>query len=926
MVAASWTIALSLALVNAGGPTGRWLGQDGHDLVSPSTTLEPNGYQDIHIQLVGLPAQRAIKTVEIRPDGGFWSSDRSSNSWRIAAERSPGSTTADLYFENEHPEKGRTFQIKIDYKDGMVANLSVRGGRSNPNLRMPGTMPTVRWAGQDGQDFTAAELGVGPDGYQDARLTLEKLDPKATIKGVVLDAGEGVRWHVGINPEGDYNAEIVRDAKDPSIAQLYFQPDRDLAGRNLSVTISYPNGKSDALRIKGERTDPKLAMPLPSIPKLEAAAFQGRWLGQDGSLDSNRRDVHVALSGLPAGRAIEAAVLSDSVFRNWTFRSSPQVKLDVEPEERPLTLRRGDDSTKADLYFTPYRNEVGATLTLRLIFANGESTFAQFGAGECDPFAGLPQPAPTTVVAKPGDDLHDLVDRFGTVTLAGGTHRLSKPLVLNKPVTLAGEPGAILEFSQGTSEAPWTTAVKIHCGSTTLRDFAIRFAGPVRWNQNVNYGPAVIGSTDNLEPARSDRKIGLTFERLDLAGPPPSGATQWEDAVRLMRLNTAQAGSIKGCTLFGGVIEFFAGPWQFVDNNYRGTPSGTFSHGVVVGHYVHDLLVRGNRIKPVGRSGKTWRFLVVTGYGRDVQVENNTVEGVGPRDDDTIPSQNAPEIILTESYRLNFEGRPSAVSSDGRLLTINPVFGGPPEIGSLVSVLTGTRAGEWRSIAQVISPTTFLLSSALPSDASVISISSGFVNMRVEGNTVDARGGRGACCLVLPGNHFGTLIRGNRFIGGGEIVRLAAAASESPMIWGWSHAPFLGGQFEKNILEDAVEGGLIGVEHSQYTKANMGRTYMTISLKNNVIRWSDTFLRQRARAKEKAPLRGLTFGFLPSHDSGELVVTQQGDHLEAPASALGNVGVHVNAAQVNGLRITKKGFRLPAAVDSNEVLRATKRP
>ena len=483
---------------------------------------------------------------------------------------------------------------------------------------------------------------------------------------MVVDAGEGIQWHAGLNPEGDFNAEFIRDAKDPSNAQLYLQPDRDLAGRDLAVTLTYPNGKIDSLRIKGERTDPKLAMPRPSVPKLEAAAFTGRWLGQDGSRDSNRRDVHVALSGLPAGRAIVAAILSDSVSKNWIFRSSPQVKLEVEPGERPLIFQKGNDPTKADLFFSPYRNEVGATLTLRLVFEDGESTFAQFGAGVCDPFAGLPKPAPTSVVAKPGDDLNDLANRFGTVTLAGGTHRLSKPLVLNKPVTLVGEPGAILEFSQDSNETPWTTAVKIHCGSTTLRDFAIRFAGRVRWNQTVSYGPAVIGTTDNLEPARSDPKAGLTFERLDLAGPPPSGATDWEEAVRLMRLNTAQSGSITGCTLYGGMIEFVLGPWQFVDNTYRGTPSGTFSHGVVVGHLVHDLLVRGNRIKPVGRSGKTWRFLVVTGYGHAIQVENNQVEGVGPRDDDTIPAMNAPEIILTESYSLNFEGRPSALSPDRR--------------------------------------------------------------------------------------------------------------------------------------------------------------------------------------------------------------------------------------------------------------------
>ena len=92
-------------------------------------TLEPNGYQDIHILLSGLNPQRAIKTIEIRPEGGgFWSSDQSSGYWKIAVERSPGSRTADLYFETDHAEKGRSYQINLVYQDGMAAESDGQGG------------------------------------------------------------------------------------------------------------------------------------------------------------------------------------------------------------------------------------------------------------------------------------------------------------------------------------------------------------------------------------------------------------------------------------------------------------------------------------------------------------------------------------------------------------------------------------------------------------------------------------------------------------------------------------------------------------------------------------------------------------------------------------------------------------------------------
>jgi hypothetical protein len=392
-----------------------------------------------------------------------------------------------------------------------------------------------------------------------------------------------------------------------------------------------------------------------------------------------------------------------------------------------------------------------------------------------------------------------------------------------------------------------------------------------------------------------------------------------------MRLVTAQGGSVTGCTLHGGSIEFFGGPWQFLDNTYRGLPPGTFSPCVIGGHYVHDLVVRDNRIKPIGPSGKMWRFLVVTGFGHQVRIEKNTVEGIGPRDDDTIPSQNAPEIILTESYKLCFEGKLSALSAEGRLLTIGRPQGEPPLLGHAVSVLAGSHAGQWRTIAQQVSPTTYLLDAPLPDDATVISISGGFVGMRVEGNSIDCRGGKGTASLVLGGNHFGTLVRKNRLIGGGEALRLAAAASEAPMSWGWSHAPFLGGIVEENLIEDSFQGAILGVEHSQHTKSNVGRTYMTVALKRNTIRWSDAFLRQRARAKEATPLRGVTLGYLPSLDSGEFLVTEEGDRLEAPPSAQAKEGVHVHSARVNGRPIKNRGFRLPPMATSGEVSRASTR-
>jgi hypothetical protein len=918
MVSASWTIALGLALAAQAGPTGRWLGQDGHDLTSPSPQLKPNGYQDIHIVLNGLPAGREVQKIVIRPLGaGEWIYNGPPGSWPAALIRTRGSRTADLYLETDRVENGRPFDLKIFYDDGGSVDVRVKGGKSDPGKRMPGLGPAAKWAGQEKRDLATLGPAVGPDGLQDVRIVVSRIPAELEIQGALLEASGGARWHAGLNPSAEWSAELVRDPKDRTRADLFFQPDRDLAGRSLTLTLRYANDKSDVATLRGERTDPKLPMPRIPVPSLAAGTFEARWLGQDGQAEGRPGDVHVSLAKVPANRVLAAAVLSDSVSGLWVHRTSPKVSLDLGPGERPLNFRRGRDRAQADLFFTPDRDETGASMTLRLLFQDGESAVTQFHGGACDPARGQPGPAATSIVARPGDDLNALVGRYGTVTLAGGTHRLAHPLVLEKPVTLRGERGAILEFAQDPKDPPWTAAIKVHAGRTTLRDFAVRFAGPVRWDSKVNYGPAVIGMTDNLDPPHPEPKLGLEFSGLDLTVPPVVKTKDWEESLRLMRLIRAQTGQVSKCTLRGGMVEFEGGPWQLVDNEYRGAEPGTFNWCVFGGHNLHDLVVRGNTTKQVEPAGKTWRFLVMTGWGCNLLVEKNTIAGVGPRDDDTIPFMNAPETILTESYRLRFEGKPSALSTDGRVLGVAELQGDAPQVGDVVSVLAGTGAGEWRTIAQPLAPNAFLLTSPLPRGASVVSIGRGFVGTRIEANSIDTRGSRTAVNIILPGNNFGTVVRKNRIQGGGEALRLLAAPTEQPRIWGWSHAPYLGGVVEDNIIEDSYLGGMLGVEHTKFTKSNAGRTYMTITLRNNTIRWTREFLRDRTRRGEKSPPRGLTLGYRPSHDPDEFVVREEGDRLEAPAGAPGQEALKVHAARFNGRPLRDRGYSLPSGTVSS---------
>ena len=223
---------------------------------------------------------------------------------------------------------------------------------------------------------------------------------------------------------------------------------------------------------------------------------------------------------------------------------------------------------------------------------------------------------------------------------------------------------------------------------------------------------------------------------------------------------------IEANVLRGGMIEFFDGPWRIVDNDFRGTPPGTYSHAVFAGHGTHDIVVRGNKTRSDGPSGKTWRFLVLTWFGADDVVEGNTIEQVGARDDDTIPWSNEPEIILTEAYHLKYEGKVMALVERRPRVANRSVAGRPVATGDVVSLLNGPAAGQWRRVVQAIDSTAYLVDAAIPPGTEAVSISTGFVGQTYERNRIDVRGGRRSTPLVLAGNHFGTRVIKNHFLGG----------------------------------------------------------------------------------------------------------------------------------------------------------------
>jgi hypothetical protein len=205
--------------------------------------------------------------------------------------------------------------------------------------------------------------------------------------------------------------------------------------------------------------------------------------------------------------------------------------------------------------------------------------------------------------------------------------------------------------------------------------------------------------------------------------------------------------------------------------------------------------------------------------------------------------------------------------------------------GDAVAILSGPQAGQWRTIAQPLGPQAYLLDEPISKDTDAVSIAPAFVRETFEGNTVDCRGSGIAADLVLAGNLFGVRVINNRLLGGGESIRLLSTPTEEPVRWGWSHAPFLGGVFEGNTLEDAHGGG-IGVEHGPHMKSNKGRVYMTLAFKDNTLRWT--------KSADKPPR--FKIGFEPSIDPKELVITEEGTKVEGASPG----AAWVHAATING--------------------------
>jgi hypothetical protein len=849
------------------------LGQDGHDLVGADASQGPDGIQDLHLHLSGLPA--AVAGIDITAPGGF--------EW--ATEPDPAGAALAEYFPSASPGQGDLF-----------LNPEIRSDRAPAGGPLP--------------------LGGST--------------------GSLIQLADGVLLSLTISYQGQAGTEAAAVA--------------------VSALVS--------------ATEP---MPAVTTPAAVVPSFRVTDDGQDGTGQPYERGfVHLVVTA-PSGVTFDAGTfgqvvweLSDEAGLAWDSTAGTLSHNHIDATFRP------DSPAVADLYFPPARDESptagsgSPTMLLRVALPNdGRAYLTPFSGSVWNPaLMTIPPdsqaPPPPTSEAQLRADLQSESPEYHTIDLpANQTLVITQPLELTHSVRVVGNHATLL-FRQGAtanwpasaSGAIFVQAAPYDSIQVELDDFTIRFdmSAPIRWSNPQGTQPALWDPEDNpggvvhavIDTRDSNpnlNRVLLTLSGMTVSGPPAFDGSSFsgleaslrqsgdtihqyvgEQAIDLVRANDEDSGSITGSTFQGGPIEVFGGPWTITGNTVLGAMAQTYSPGAFGLHTPHDVLIQGNRVAQSDPAGTEFRLVNLAVAGALNTIADNWFGGGagqvgGEMTYDASAGQfegiNDPEVILAEgSYGVLFEGRPGAVSPDGRLLVLTGLraaaYPGATGPGLVVSILAGVdaagapdmaAAGQWFRVAQQVSLSadgsslTLLMEDPLPAPPRggyyVLEVTSGFVNNSFVDNTIDLTG-KSSTGLKLDGEDYGTRIIGNRFLGGtahdngytGSAIVLGAAIASAadgagafPLPAGWTALPDLGTIVEGNTIRDSLGGLILGVEHgvnyweSRVTSASVtGRVFVTATVVQNTFEWDSGFLQGWASASAAA-------GNNPDEDSTPPTVT-----------------------------------------------------
>lgn len=599
-------------------------------------------------------------------------------------------------------------------------------------------------AAQGDVDFTNAGWNVGPDKYQDLKLTVANVSPYGPsfvmLRGPAGQTFPGSQvpeqWFWGSPPQGWFYGSGTRvdtndhwrmefqqdrtgvDNGEPiyaTTANAYVSPGSNLQNQALTFTVVYPNGKQDVFPHTGQTlvapftnpTAPYSRVPAPySITSFPGTVSWDKQLPSSGA-NNDPGDIHLNVDGLPDATTLTNVMLSNEFGQEWPFN---QDGVNV-----PLRTAYSAHSTHADVYFPPVRDETNSRLMLRFTLG-GMNYFKQFFGGPYDPSLRYPATATSIAEVWPSNDtdvnhakdLQALANqsavRYVHLNVGnGGIYELYAPLDLNHPISLLADPGVQLRFhpvdDTSANGLAWRNspgAIRVNASHVGLNGFQVRFAGTMAdWNfaasGNDNDNRAVI------QMAGSNSQVDVSIVALDVQAPAPSGQQPSNlRAIDILKADTLDSGRINNNKFVGGAIELRGGPWEVLSNDYQGPPARTFSPAFVSAWTAHDLVVRANHAHLADpnrvTSGAGDRFFVLKEQGWGNLIQGNLVDGgYGQPTGATYShgeARNAPENVLTESYSPHYEGW-SFVSNGGQVLQIGDLRGARPPVGSVVAVLSG---------------------------------------------------------------------------------------------------------------------------------------------------------------------------------------------------------------------------------------------
>ncbi|WP_165219526.1 hypothetical protein [Aquisphaera insulae] len=796
------------------------LGTVGADLVGPSVSVGFDGIQDIDLRLSGLSGSSPIASIRVQDGAGLrWEYDSSgtpqggAHAEFFAATDDP--TRGDLYISpvvNAYQGGGATgpprtiangdlLALTVEYADGTIgsAQACAVSGLASPLAVVGSSSPvativttpdptavTVSWSnfannGQDGSSWQPGAVHLLAGNLQGRKIAT------ATLSDIA-----GSAW---MSTNQDHMYLSVAQAADDRTADLYFVPTRDETVGPASVSAA---------------TDMTLRITFADDPTTQ---YVTRFAGGPWRTD-------LVAAGLSGGGAEATAV--------------------------------------------PVSDE--ATLASRLLHETGDDTITL-------------APNSTIIVTRPLVIGHSV-----RIVGQGAT-------LLFRPSWSADVPGAI----SLDPNARWADVFRID-----LEDFRIAFddsaAGTWYDPEADDQGSHAVINLMNS----GQTTVRLSLDGMSIEGPaardpaPPTagtlpvGATYvGEPTPHLIFAQqaygwTQESGSIVDSTFRGGTIALGGGPWQITGNTVLGAPAGTFSLAAFSFQSPHDVTLANNRVSQDAAGGYLARFINVHGSSYNDLITGNTFIGGLPATPYTFSTTrnvftdiNAPEVILVENYGVYYEGTPAGIASEGYVLTLRtpstsvPFRGDAPGPGAVVSILSTTDAGEaanpyagtWYRIAQVIStsPPTYLMETPLPAGSYEIAVTAGSVGDVYSGNTIDLSG-YPSHGIDLVGNQFGTQVVHNTFLGDGEDpsrglgrgIEIAAYNSEGqgqgdpsnpfPLPYGWTPLPMLDITVESNTIVNLPATLIVAIQHGNLTNTSSGRVYLTATVEDNTIRWSQAWL------------------------------------------------------------------------------------